>query len=123
VRTPRVIDKVAGRDAAGCEDQPETAASSIAFAWRRPTPRRPQKPTKHGSGVAAEVPRHPTTSGAAHRRHGRPRERASSAHDIKKAFGPFVEGRKGFRPLRRGDVRGEHDSCAKGDSNPHGVTH
>ena len=35
----------------------------------------------------------------------------------------FPKSRKRLRPFRRGDVRGENSSCAKGDSNPHGVTH
>jgi hypothetical protein len=35
----------------------------------------------------------------------------------------FPRSRKRLSPFRRGDVRSEDRSCAKGDSNPHGVTH
>ena len=43
--------------------------------------------------------------------------------DLRRALAPGATSDLGFRPFRRGDVRGEDSSCAKGDSNPHAVKH
>jgi hypothetical protein len=116
-RAPRRASRRASGNAAdpalqAVGDEPATAVMPAS-----------RKPTRRGSGMAAKpalrvVHSDAASTAATGRAHQLDRLRGKRA--MTKAF---PKSRKGFRPFRRGDVRGEHFSCAKGDSNPHGVTH